>query len=300
MAIVLIGTASWTDPTLIASGWYPDEAKSPEARLKHYARRFPLVEVDSTYYALPSLRNAELWVARTPARFIFDIKAFRLFTGHPTSSSALPADIGKAFGPVAKDKLYDTDVPSELRTELMRRFTDALAPLQAAGKLGTILLQFPPWMVYRPSNLEGVLRVAEALHPFPVEVNFGTAHGLMRSLVQRCSRPSRGISLPTWWSMSRRDLQRAFRRCGRQACQPWRSSVCTGAITIRGRRKVSAPAERFNYSYSHAEMEEFRTGVKGLAERAEHVQVLFNNYYGDKGVRDALEFRDLLSGAGVA
>jgi hypothetical protein len=75
MGTILIGTASWTDPTLIASGWYPDGAKSPEARLKHYAEHFPVVEVDSAYYALPSLRNAELWVARTPERFVFDIKA---------------------------------------------------------------------------------------------------------------------------------------------------------------------------------------------------------------------------------
>jgi uncharacterized protein YecE (DUF72 family) len=116
--------------------------------------------------------NRRTEVPRTPERFIFDIKAFRLSTEHPTSASALPADIRKSLGPAAKDKLYDTDISPELHTELVRRSTDALAPLQAAGKLAAILLQFPPWMIYRPSNLEGVLRCAESLQPFPVAVEF--------------------------------------------------------------------------------------------------------------------------------
>jgi Protein of unknown function DUF72 len=51
---VRVGTASWTDRTLIESGWYPPEADTPETRLRYYARQFALVEVDATYYA----RNA--------------------------------------------------------------------------------------------------------------------------------------------------------------------------------------------------------------------------------------------------
>lgn len=51
-----------------------------EARLKHYASEFPIVEDDSTYYALPSKRNSALWVEQTPERFTFNIKAFRLLT----------------------------------------------------------------------------------------------------------------------------------------------------------------------------------------------------------------------------
>src|SRR4051812_35740125 len=79
---VLVGTASWTDPTLVAPGvFYPDGVHSPESRLRYYASRFPLVEVDSSYYALPTRRNAELWVERTPADFIFDVKAYALMTG---------------------------------------------------------------------------------------------------------------------------------------------------------------------------------------------------------------------------
>ena len=53
-ARILVGTCSWADKTLVDSGWYPREAKSPEERLRYYGEQFPIVEVDSTYYGLPS------------------------------------------------------------------------------------------------------------------------------------------------------------------------------------------------------------------------------------------------------
>ena len=91
---ILIGTSSWTDPTLVKDGnFYPPEAKSAEARLRFYASRFPLVEVDSTYYFPPSEKNSVLWIERTPAHFTFNIKAFSLLTGHPTKVSALYKDL---------------------------------------------------------------------------------------------------------------------------------------------------------------------------------------------------------------
>src|SRR6187401_1224592 len=78
---ILIGSASWTDKTLIACGrFYPKECKSAEARLRYYAEQFPIVEVDSSYYGIPSERNSVLWAERTPPGFVFDVKAFRLFT----------------------------------------------------------------------------------------------------------------------------------------------------------------------------------------------------------------------------
>src|SRR5215210_8388029 len=55
---VRIGTASWTDPTMTAPGvFYPPDASTAEDRLVYYANQFPIVEVDSTYYALPARRT---------------------------------------------------------------------------------------------------------------------------------------------------------------------------------------------------------------------------------------------------
>ena len=144
MGEILVGTCSWTDPTLIQSGrFYPDWARSAEARLQHYASQFGLVEVDSSYYALPNERASRLWVERTGEGFIFDIKAFRLFTQHPTPLVALPRDIREALPPQPKGKahIYHRDIPSELTNELWNRFERALLPLDSAGKLGVVLFQ---------------------------------------------------------------------------------------------------------------------------------------------------------------
>src|SRR5436190_23103878 len=91
---IRVGTASWTDPTMTAPGvFYPPGASSAEDRLRFYATRFPVVEVDSTYYALPNKRTSEAWVQRTPEDFVFDIKAHALMTGQPTELNRLPKAI---------------------------------------------------------------------------------------------------------------------------------------------------------------------------------------------------------------
>src|SRR5258705_3864280 len=91
---IRVGTASWTDPTLIASKrFYPPGCSSAEARLRFYASQFPLVEVDSSYYAMPSASNSALWAERTPDGFTFNMKAFRLFTGHQTERKVFPKDL---------------------------------------------------------------------------------------------------------------------------------------------------------------------------------------------------------------
>ena len=90
MGQVLIGITGWTEPTLVKDGtFYPKKTMSAEERLRFYAEQFPLVEVDSTYYAPPSERNAALWIERTPAHFTFNVKAYALLTNHPTKPDSL-------------------------------------------------------------------------------------------------------------------------------------------------------------------------------------------------------------------
>ena len=67
MGDILVGTASWADKSLLDSRlFYPKEAKTAEARLRYYSTQFHLVEVDSSYYAMPAPHVAELWAQRTP------------------------------------------------------------------------------------------------------------------------------------------------------------------------------------------------------------------------------------------
>ena len=100
MSRILVGTTSWTEKTLVESGrFYPTDVHTAEDRLRFYASRFPVVEVDSTYYGLPSSRNEGLWAERTPDGFVFDVKAFRLFTQHQTPPDALTKDIRGGLAP---------------------------------------------------------------------------------------------------------------------------------------------------------------------------------------------------------
>ena len=138
MGHIQVGTASWTDRTLIASGWYPPEADTPARRLQFYARQFPLVEVDATYYALPAERTAAAWAARTPAGFTFNIKAFSLFTQHPTRLGALPVDLRPAAGQAGKDPFYLRQVDPAVADEAWNRFLAGLEPLRDAGRLAGV------------------------------------------------------------------------------------------------------------------------------------------------------------------
>ena len=163
---IRIGTASWTDPTMTASGvFYPSGADSAEERLQFYASRFPLVEVDATYYSLPVRRTSELWVERTPPDFTFDIKAHALMTGQPTETKRLPKDLRAALpGEVAeKARIYAKDLPENLKDDVWAWFADGLEPLQEAGQLGSILLQYPRWFFTSSENRATIEESVERL-----------------------------------------------------------------------------------------------------------------------------------------
>jgi len=123
---LLIGTASWTDKTLIACGrFYSQQANSAETRLRYCASQFPIVEVDSSCHAVSSASFAQLWGERRPEGFVMHVRAFRLFTGHPTLPAALPGDIQTALAERRGKNLYYNDTADETRDELGRPSRDA-------------------------------------------------------------------------------------------------------------------------------------------------------------------------------
>ena len=140
---IRVGTASWTDPTMVRGQvFYPRGVSSAEDRLRYYAEQFPVVEVDSSYYSLPERATARLWAERTPPGFSFHVKAHALMTGQPTEVARLPEGLVEAL-PAAvakKPRVYAKDLPDELLDAVWAHFIDALAPLEAQEKLGGILL----------------------------------------------------------------------------------------------------------------------------------------------------------------
>jgi len=301
---IRIGTASWTDPTMIAAGvFYPDGADSAEERLAYYASRFPVVEVDATYYALPSRRTSELWVKRTPPDFTFDIKAYALMTGQPTETKRLPKDIRTALPAeiAEKTRVYAKDLPAELLTAVWEWFVDGIEPLREAGQLGSVLLQYPRWFFTSSENRaaieESAGRLAEAGVASAVEFRNGTwfnEKNLDRTLrfLEERKIPLVMVDEPQGFKSSVPPILAT-------------TSPDLAIVRFHGRRtetweKRGIPTvERFRYLYDHDELEEWAPRVRQAAADAKETHVLFNNCYSNYGATNAVELAKLLRDLGT-
>jgi len=196
---VLVGTASWTDPTMTAAGvFYPSGADTAEGRLAYYASTFPVVEVDATYYALPAERTAQLWVERTPPDFTFDIKAHALMTGQGTETKRLPKAIRDELPAELREKtrIYAKDLPADLNHEVWRLFRSALEPLAERGQLGSILLQYPRWVFPSNENRAIIEDAVERLDGWTAAVEFRNGSWLNEKNVERTLRFLADRSIP--------------------------------------------------------------------------------------------------------
>ncbi|HLA18800.1 MAG TPA: DUF72 domain-containing protein [Dehalococcoidia bacterium] len=297
-ARILVGTCSWADKTLVDSGWYPATAKTPEDRLRFYAEQFPIVEVDATYYGLPSERNAALWVDRTPDDFVFDIKSYALFTHHPAALRSLPKDLREALPSARQEKrnLYYRDAPPGVRDELWARFNSALLPLDSAGKLGTVLFQFPPWFLPGRDSSDYILEAKERLGQYTIAVEFRNNLWLSERNQERTLKLLADNAIPYVCV----DEPQGFR----SSVPPVVAATAPVALVrMHGRnhetweKKGIGAAERFDYLYSEEELEEWLPRVRQLAEGAREVHVLMNNCHNDQAVRNARQLADRLGAA---
>jgi uncharacterized protein YecE (DUF72 family) len=277
MGQIRVGTAGWTDKSLIASGWYPDDASNPEKRLRYYASQFPLVEVDSAYYALPSEQNAQAWAERTPENFTFNVKAFSLFTQHPTPVRALPSDLREAAGKSGKDRVYLKDVAQEVTDQAWDRFLSALEPLRQAGKLGAILLQFPPWFPIGRANKQYIVGCAERVAPRRVCVEFRN-HTWMTEDNQK--------ETLDFLSAHRLPYVSVDEPQGYPNSIPPVLAATSDLAVVRlhghsDKWDAKSVQERFRYRYSDKELRTWAGNVKKLAGDASETHVVFNNCYRD-------------------
>jgi uncharacterized protein YecE (DUF72 family) len=293
---ILVGTASWTDKTLIACGrFYPPACKTAEQRLRFYAQQFPLVEVDSSYYAMPTPQVAQLWAQRSPEDFTFNVKAFRLFTGHQAQPTVLPRDLQQALGGDVARNVYYQDLPQEIRDELWRRFIEALAPLKEAGKLGAVHFQFAPWVLRNRAGIAHVEHCVEMMagHLVAAEFRHGTwFHGedLERTLeweralgvVHTVVDSPQGFAncVPCVWDVTHPEL--AIVRLHGRNKETW------------NKKGLAASSARFDYQYDQHELAAMVPEIEHLATLAEHVHVIFNTNNEDQGQVGARMMRELL------
>src|SRR5208337_4028436 len=295
MGEIRVGTAGWTDRSLIASGWYPPDANNPEKRLRYYARQFPLVEVDATYYALPAEQTARAWAERTPDGFTFNIKAFSLFTQHPTPVRALPADLREAAGQAGKERVYLKDVDPALTEQAWDRFLAALEPLRAAGqpgagKLGAILRRRSPWFPISRANKDYILACAQRAAPRRVCVEFRNYTWMTDENREETLRfladhqlPYVCVDMPQGYPSSIPPVLAAT------------SDLAVVRMHGHSDKWTSKEiAERFGYRYSEDELAEWAPKIRGLAAEADTTHVVFNNCYSDYAHVNARQLADRL------
>ncbi|MBA9001548.1 DUF72 domain-containing protein [Thermomonospora cellulosilytica] len=289
MGEILVGTSSWTDKTLLDSGWYPPEARTAEDRLRFYASRFRLVEVDSTYYGPPAERTVALWRDRTPERFTFNVKAFSLLTGHPTRPGAMYRDLRDRLPD--KKTLYLKDVPEDVVEAVWQRFLGALRPLHEAGKLGAILFQFPGWFPFGERGRSYILQVKERCAPMRICVEFRNATWMTAE-----NRPA------TLDFLTEHDLAYVSVDMpqGHTTSIPPVLAATSDLAVVRfhghSERWTSGDIrERFAYLYSPDELRTWASRLKTLAERTKTTHVLFNNCCADHSQQNAAQLAALLT-----
>jgi uncharacterized protein YecE (DUF72 family) len=273
-APIRIGTCSWADEAL-TKYWYPKEVKSAEARLRYYAERFSTVEVDSTYYRLPDESMVSRWAERTPDGFVMHVKAFAVMTRHPVKAEQLPPDLREA-APVDERGRVDRP-PREFRAEVFRRFHQALEPLRETGKLGGILLQFPPYIVSKDLSVDYLRWAVEQLDGDRALVEFRHRSWLEEqhrddtlALLEELGASHVVVDAPKTEAKNLVPTVVAatsplayVRFHGRNA----------GTWNTRG----GSASDRFDYLYSKEELQEWVEPLQELRASADEVYVLFNN-----------------------
>lgn len=309
-ARVRIGTCSFADEAL-QKHFYPKGMRTGRQQLPYYSEHFDTVEIDSTFYRLPSYENVEKWASWTPDDFVFHFKAFGPITRHPVKPDALPEELREGLEVDERGRVRW--MPRDVRGEVVRLFREALEPAAEAGKLGGILIQLAPYMVFRDRSFEYLEWLRKQLPDDDLLVEFRhqswlddehrdetlrflEQHRLTNVVVDAPRTEAKNV-IPTVVAVTSPTSYVRFH--GRNA-KTW---------NVRG----GSAADRFDYLYPREELEEWVEPIRELAEQADDVHVVFNtNRWSQdprsgvddlvvaQGAYNAAELKSVLQEAGVA
>jgi uncharacterized protein YecE (DUF72 family) len=294
---IVTGTAGWTDKMLLASGFYPASARTPGARLTYYASHFRLVEVDATYHTLLAPAITSRWVDDTPADFRFDVKAHPVLTGHPIDFSKLPSDLRQAAEAADLDqRAYAQDLPQALRKEIERRFMISIDPLREAGRLSSVLCQFPPWFTATRGNVRAIEVLAERWGALPLTVEFRHPSWL------EPERRERVFALLERLRLSYVIVDEPSSSTAGVPVVPRVTNPDLAVIRFHGQNRAgwekrgASVQERFNYLYSEQELKSWVPIVERVSREAKSVHAVFNNCVRNYAVLNAKSLMVLLVG----
>ena len=293
MGRIVVGTSSWADPGFVEE-WYPPDLPARD-RLRWYAERFAAVEVNSTFYAVPSPKTVARWADETPAGFTFDVKLHRLLSRHSADLKSLPPACREHATTNARGRV---ELTPKLEAALADEVAEAVEPL--GGKLATFLLQLSPAFSPHERRLDELAPLIERLAPHPVAIE-----------LRHRSWTTRGRLEPTlgWIEQHGAAWVGVDAPRGRQVTiMPPIDAVTNPAVAylrahgrnaegyVRGR----SVAERFAYRYADGELEEIGARARELASAAEQVRLHFNNNRGSDAPVAAERMRELLGQTAAA
>jgi uncharacterized protein YecE (DUF72 family) len=251
--------------------FYPVAGERPRGRgrfdeLRFYAEHFDTVEVNSSFYRIPSQQTTASWARRTPAGFEFALKLFQKFTHPEMFHKATGAD------------------PLDLDTTDVDEFRAAIDPLASAGKLGPLLAQFPASFKDEPNNRAYLEWLLDQFSDYEVAVElrhatWSDAARDVAKLLGEFGAAWTQIDEPKFKGSIRQNLMpnvKTFyylRLHGRNAAQWW---------------KHDNSEDRYNYLYSAAQLEPFAEAVKEATRREVKKAYLYaNNHFSAKSVANA-------------
>ena len=270
---VRVGTSGWSYPTGDGTWngiFYPAKGRRPRGsgkfdELRFYAEHFDTVEVNSSFYRIPSVATTRSWAQRTPASFEFALKLFQKFTHPEIFLKATGSD------------------PLDLDQKDVDEFRTALEPLANAGKLGPLLAQFPAsfknepdargyleWLVERFREYELAVELRHrSWSDDPVDTlqllgAFGAAWVQIDEPKFRLSiRQNLLPNVKTFYYL---------RLHGRNAAQWW---------------KHEKSEDRYNYLYSTSELKPIADAVKEASREVKKAYLYANNHFSAKSVTNA-------------
>lgn len=286
---VLVGTASWTDPGFIAD-WYP-KAVPASRRLQWYACHFNLVELNSSFYAIPKQSSVEKWCRETPPGFVFDVKLHKLLSRHSTDIKLLPPELRNK----AKATKGKVELTPAIEKAVAKRFLQEIEPFSECGKLGALLLQLSPSFRPRTHKLDELDDLFEVLEGYPVAVELRNADWVSTKYHDDTTKYFRKHNL-TFVSVDAPDAEHFMIMPGTDVVtNPKLAYMRLHGRNASGYIRGRTVAERFNYQYSPKELNQIANRVSDLAEEAREIHVVYNNNASNYAPKAAEKTKEILA-----
>jgi uncharacterized protein YecE (DUF72 family) len=286
---ILVGTSSWADPGFVED-WYP-RGMAARDRLAWYAERFELVEVNSSFYAVPDVATVARWAQVTPDGFVFDYKLHRLLSRHSAPLESLPPGLRERARTTGRGRVVlDPDIERAMIEETIA----AVRPLEEAGKLGALLLQLTPAFSPKDHRLDEIVPVLEGLAPRLVAVELrhrGWVEGERAAdtfdFLADHGAAFVGVDAPP-------DDHPTIMPPVDAVTNPTLAYLRAHGRNTDGYLTGRSVAERFGWEYGDEELEEIAGRARALAEQADVVHVAFNNNRSANAPTSARAFRQKL------